>query len=48
MRQRVTRSRAVDAEERKKYLRTFEKRLYDEEVHYIHTFNKLDTVWLSE
>jgi peptide/nickel transport system substrate-binding protein len=31
-------SRAIDAEERKKHLRAFEKRLYDEEVHYIHTF----------
>jgi len=31
-------SRAVDAEERKKLLRAFEKRLYDEEVHYIMTF----------
>jgi peptide/nickel transport system substrate-binding protein len=31
-------SRAIDADERKKYLRAFEKRLYDEEVHYIMTF----------
>ena len=31
-------SRALDPEERRKYLRAFEKRLYDEEVHYIHTF----------
>ena len=31
-------SRAQDPEERKKLLRAFEKRLYDEEVHYIHTF----------
>ena len=31
-------SRAIDAEERRKYLRAFEKRLYDDEVHYIHTF----------
>ena len=31
-------SRAVDTEERKKLLRAFEKRLYDEEVHYIMTF----------
>jgi peptide/nickel transport system substrate-binding protein len=31
-------SRATDPEERRKYLRAFEKRLYDEEVHYIHTF----------
>src|SRR5215467_1900246 len=30
-------SRATDPEERKKILRAFEKRLYDEEVHYIHT-----------
>ena len=30
-------SRATDPEERKKYLRAFEKRLYDEEVHFIHT-----------
>jgi peptide/nickel transport system substrate-binding protein len=31
-------SRATDPEERRKYLRAFEKRLYDEEVHYIMTF----------
>jgi peptide/nickel transport system substrate-binding protein len=31
-------SRAIDADERKKYLRAFEKRLYDDEVHYIMTF----------
>src|SRR5437773_1809685 len=31
-------SRAVDPEERKKYLRAFEKRLYDEEVDYILAF----------
>jgi peptide/nickel transport system substrate-binding protein len=31
-------SRAVDPEERKKLLRAFEKRLYEEEVHYIMTF----------
>jgi peptide/nickel transport system substrate-binding protein len=31
-------SRATDPEERRKALRAFEKRLYDEEVHYIHTF----------
>src|SRR5213596_1700131 len=31
-------SRAIDPEERKKYLRAFEKRLYDEEVHYILAF----------
>jgi len=31
-------SRATDPDERKKYLRAFEKRLYDDEVHYIHTF----------
>jgi peptide/nickel transport system substrate-binding protein len=31
-------SRAIDPEERRKYLRAFEKRLYDEEVHYIMTF----------
>jgi peptide/nickel transport system substrate-binding protein len=31
-------SRAVDPEERRKLLRAFEKRLYDEEVHFIHTF----------
>ena len=30
-------SRATDPEERKKILRAFEKRLYDEEVHYFHT-----------
>ena len=31
-------SRAIDPEERRKYLRAFEKRLYDDEVHYIMTF----------
>ncbi len=31
-------SRAIDPEERRRYLRAFEKRLYDEEVHYIMTF----------
>jgi peptide/nickel transport system substrate-binding protein len=31
-------SRATDPEERKKILRQFEKRLYDDEVHFIHTF----------
>ena len=31
-------SRATDPEERRRYLRAFEKRLYDEEVHFIHTF----------
>ena len=31
-------SRALDPDERRKYLRAFEKRLYDEEVHYIMTF----------
>ena len=31
-------SRAIDPEERRKLLRAFEKRLYDEEVHYIMTF----------
>ena len=31
-------SRATDPEERKRLLRQFEKRLYDEEVHFIHTF----------
>jgi len=31
-------SRAVDAEERKKFLRAFEKRLYDDEVHDIRAF----------
>jgi peptide/nickel transport system substrate-binding protein len=30
-------SRATDPEERRRYLRAFEKRLYDEEVHFIHT-----------
>ena len=30
-------ARAVDPEERKRYLRAFEKRLLDEEVHYIYT-----------
>jgi peptide/nickel transport system substrate-binding protein len=29
--------RATSAEERKKYVREFEKRLLDEEVHYIYT-----------
>ena len=29
-------ARATDAEERKKYLRAFEKRLLDEEAHYIY------------
>jgi len=31
-------SRATDPEERRKILRAFEKRLYDDEVHYIMTF----------
>ena len=31
-------SRALDPEERRRYLRAFEKRLYDDEVHYIMTF----------
>ena len=31
-------SRATDPEERRRILRAFEKRLYDEEVHFIHTF----------
>jgi peptide/nickel transport system substrate-binding protein len=31
-------SRTTDPEERKRLLRAFEKRLYDEEVHFIHTF----------
>src|SRR5258705_13739642 len=30
-------SRSVDPEERKRYLRAFEKRLLDEEVHYLYT-----------
>ena len=34
----VRQSRATDPEERKKILRAFEKRLYDEEVHFIMTF----------
>jgi peptide/nickel transport system substrate-binding protein len=33
----VKQARALDAEERKRYLRAFEKRLLDEEVHYIYT-----------
>jgi len=33
----VKQARAIDAEERKKALRAFEKRLLDEEVHYIYT-----------
>jgi peptide/nickel transport system substrate-binding protein len=32
-------SRSTDPEERRKLLRAFEKRLYDEEVHFIHTFH---------
>jgi peptide/nickel transport system substrate-binding protein len=31
-------SRTTDPDERRKLLRAFEKRLYDEEVHFIHTF----------
>jgi peptide/nickel transport system substrate-binding protein len=31
-------SRTTDPDERRRLLRTFEKRLYDEEVHFIHTF----------
>ena len=34
----VKQSHAVDPEERRKYLRAFEMRLYDEGVHYIMTF----------
>ncbi len=30
-------SRAIDPEERKKYIREFEKRLLDEEAHYLNT-----------
>ena len=30
--------RTTDPDERKRLLRAFEKRLYDEEVHFIHTF----------
>jgi len=30
-------SRATDPEERRRYLRAFEKRLLEEEVHYIYT-----------
>ena len=33
----VRQSRAIDPEERRRLLRQFEKRLYDEEVHFIHT-----------
>jgi len=33
----VKQARALDADERKKYLRAFEKRLLDEEVHYFYT-----------
>ncbi len=33
----VRQAQAVDADERKRYLRAFEKRLLDEEVHYIYT-----------
>ncbi len=34
----VKQSRAIDSEERRKYLRQYEKRLYDEEVHFIMGF----------
>ncbi len=37
-------SRAIDPEERRRYLRAFEKRLYDEEVHFIMTFQWHRTV----
>jgi len=33
----VKQSRALDAQERKRYLRAFEKRLLDEEAHYLMT-----------
>ena len=33
----VRQAQAIDADERKRYLRAFEKRLLDEEVHYIYT-----------
>ena len=33
----IKQARAVDPEERKRYLRAFEKRLLDEEVHYFYT-----------
>ena len=33
----IKQARAVDPEERKRHLRAFEKRLLDEEVHYIYT-----------
>ena len=33
----VKQARALDGEERKRYLRAFEKRLLDEEVHYFYT-----------
>jgi peptide/nickel transport system substrate-binding protein len=36
----VKQSRALDPEERKKHLRAFEKRLLDEEVHYIYTLQQ--------
>src|SRR5262249_43936059 len=40
-------SRALEPEERKKLLRAFEKRLYDEEVHYIMTFqwHRIAPLW---
>ncbi len=37
-------SRAVDPEERKKWLRAFEKRLLDEETHYLYTLQWHRTV----
>ena len=33
----IKQARALDAEERKRHLRAFEKRLLDEEAHYIYT-----------
>jgi len=33
-------ARAVDPEERKRFVRAFEKRLLDEEVHYIYTLQQ--------
>jgi peptide/nickel transport system substrate-binding protein len=37
----IKQARALDAEERKRYLRAFERRLLDEEVHYIYTLQQL-------
>ncbi len=48
-------SRAIDPEECRRWVRDFERRLLDEEAHYLYTLtpshylnNQLDTVWLAE